>query len=105
MLALNCGKIFKADAHTFSAIAVTVIFPPASCALGPKRVRNCSSSVISALSFCVTWGIELHAELAGETTYMRRCRNRAAMLNSGGPIEVERHAESGDRSGSRLVRR
>ena len=42
-------------------MAVTVILPPASWALGPKRVRSCSSSVISALSFCVTCGIELQA--------------------------------------------
>ena len=36
MLALNCGKTFSAEAQTFSAMAVTVIFPPASSARGRK---------------------------------------------------------------------
>ena len=34
MLALNCGKIFSAEAQTFNAMAVTVILPPASCGFG-----------------------------------------------------------------------
>ena len=42
-------------------MAVTVILPPASCARGPKRARNCSSSVMSALSCWVTWGIVFQA--------------------------------------------
>src|SRR5579872_1798505 len=57
MLALNCGNTFSAAPQTLSAIAVTVILPPASSALGAKRARSCSSSVMSARSCCVTWGI------------------------------------------------
>src|SRR5205807_2269962 len=56
-LALNCGNTLRAAAQTFSAMAVTVILPPASSALGAKRARNSSSSVVSARSCCVTWGI------------------------------------------------
>ena len=61
MLALNCGKTFNAEAQTFNAMAVTVILPPASSALGANVARNCSSSVMSALSCCVTCGIVVHA--------------------------------------------
>src|ERR1700723_1894381 len=90
--ALNWGKTFSAEAQTLRAIAVTVILPPASSARGANFARNCSSSVISARSCWVTWGIVFQA--------WRRC---SAVLRRTPRIETRSilpHLGKSGRSGS-----
>ena len=50
MLDANCGNFFSAEPTIFSAIAVMVSLPPAFATLSEYCLRNCSSSVMSALS-------------------------------------------------------
>src|SRR3989338_3984331 len=56
---LNCGKVFKAEAMTLSKNGVTVNF----LSFVEYRLRSLSSSVISALSNCVTCGMAAQAKV------------------------------------------
>ena len=51
---LNCGNCLSAAAMTLSAMAVMVSLPPAFSAGFAYFWRSFSSSVMSALSHCVT---------------------------------------------------